>query len=78
MKLFIVVDCKIIDPTWTADTVRENVPDYVGTLCGPNPSAIDGPMTAYILDDPTVYTSLADFDADRHDKLDHFAEDKPV
>lgn len=73
MKLVIVVDCQILDPTWTADTLRENVPDYVATLCGPNPSAGDGQlMTAYVLSDPTVYTNLKDFDADRREGLDHF------
>ncbi|HEY8864591.1 MAG TPA: hypothetical protein VIO37_10525 [Candidatus Dormibacteraeota bacterium] len=78
VKLYVVLDCEIIDPKWTPQDIMDNVPDYVETLCGKFPASMDyrHEMDAYILSDPTVYVSLEDFDSDRAEKIDHFAEEK--
>jgi hypothetical protein len=69
VKILIEVDVEILDPTWEKQTVRENLPDYLGTAIdvaeqtGRDFRGDDGP---YVVDTSnlTIWTSHEDYAAE--------------
>lgn len=66
-KVVMIMDCDM-EGAWTPEFVRDNAPDILEGKC-----ITDG-NDSYAFSNVTVYKSLEDFDLDRAERLDHFAE----